>query len=152
MLTVSFFYLFLSHASYYCFQLRIDLDQQKIEELLELESDEGFAAAQRMYQEGSFSKTVSNLTISGGLPIAVPQKTKMVGASSVANNSTTATSKQGSGAVEVFSYANYTEGSTEMRVQYISEGCYVGANPDPVTAGCKSSQCVHMVSVSPCII
>lgn len=113
-----------------------------MEQLLELETDEGFAAAQMMYIEGSFSKTVSNLTISGGLPIDVPQKTTLLGVSSVASNGTT-DSKQGSGAVEVFTYgANYTTGDTEIRVQYINEGCYVGANPDPVIAGCKSRQCL----------
>jgi len=117
-------------------QLRIDLDQQKIEELLELETDEGFAAAQKLYIEGSFSKTVSNLTVSAGLPIDLPQKTTLVGVGTVASNDTTAVSKQDSGSVEVFAYQNYTTGDTEIRVQYINEGCYVGANPDPVIAGC----------------
>jgi len=93
-----------------------------------------------MYIEGSFSKTVSNLTVSGaGLPVDLPQKTTLVGVGTVSSNDTTAVSKQeGSGSVEVFAYQNYTTGDTEIRVQYINEGCYVGANPDPVIARCKS--------------
>ena len=95
-----------------------------------------------MYIEGSFSKTVSNLTVSAGLPVDLPQKTTLVGVGTVASNDTTAVSKQDSGSVEVFAYQNYTTGDTEIRVQYINEGCYVGANPDPVIAGCKSCQCL----------
>jgi hypothetical protein len=120
-------------------QLRIDLDQQKIEDLLAEQSTESFAEAQRMYQEGAFSKTVSDLTVAG-LPVEIPQGTKLVGSSG--NSTDTSVSTQQVTSVEVFAYAaeGYPEGATSIRVQYVNEGCYVGANPDPVTEGCKSNQ------------
>lgn len=114
-------------------QLRIDLDQQKIEELLAELSAESFTEAQSMYQEGSFSKTVSDLTVADGLPVEIPQGTKLTGSSG--DNVTS---------VEVFAYAaeGYPAGATSIRVQYVNEGCYVGANPDPVTEGCMSYQTI----------
>ena len=115
------------------FQLRIDLDQQKIEELLDLQTEESFAQAQRMYEEGAFSKTVSTLTLSAALTVALPHGTKMVGSTS--DTSDVVASGRSASPVEVFAYSDQEAGATTIRVQYLNEGCYVGANPDPVTSG-----------------
>lgn len=124
-----------SNHSFEFLQNRIDLDQQKIEELLAIKTSDSFAQAQKMYEEGSFSKTVADLTLTVGLPVAVPHGTKMVGVTT--DDTTTATGRSAS-TVEVFAYGDYEAGATTLRVQYFNEGCYVGANPDPVTVACKS--------------
>jgi len=73
------------------------------------------------------------LTLSANLTVAIPHGTLMVGSTS----DTTEATGRSSSAVEVFAYSDHEAGATTIRVQYVNEGCYVGANPDPVTLGCK---------------
>jgi len=118
-------------------QLRIDLDVRKIMELYEEGSDESIANAKKIYEEGSFSKSVSDLTIAGGLAVDVPQGTIFEGVS-FTDDATTATGRQAT-TVQVFAYNAASAGATTLTVQYVNEGCYVGANPDPETTGCLAS-------------
>lgn len=118
-------------------QLRIDLDVRKVMELYKEGSDESIASAKKIYEEGSFSKTVSDLTIDGGLAVDVPQGTVFEGVP-FTDGATTATARQAS-TVRVFAYNAASAGDTTLSVQYFDEGCYVGANPDPETAGCLAA-------------
>jgi len=90
-----------------------------------------------MYEEGAFSKSVSDLTISGGLAVDIPKGTKMQGLSAGASDG--AAAPQQVSTVDVYAVEAASAGDTAMRVQYINEGCYVGANPDPITTGCTFS-------------
>jgi hypothetical protein len=113
------------------------LDQQKIMELLDMQTDESFALAKTLYEEGAFSKTQSNLTIDGGLTVAIPKGTKLQGVAG--SDDVSAQQVSSSAPVDVYAVADYAIGDTTIKVQYINEGCYVGANPDPITIGCLSS-------------
>jgi len=104
-------------------------------ELLDLQTDEGFASAKALYENGAFSKTVSDLTVSGGLAVDIPKGTKLTGFS--ASTADEDASLQQASPVDVYAVEEAAAGSTSLRVQYVNEGCYVGANPDPVTIGCK---------------
>jgi len=93
--------------------------------------------AKNIYENGAFSKSVSDLTISAGLTTAITKGTVLSGSSFV-DDSTTAQARQSS-AVDVFAYEDAAVGATTLRVQYVDELCYVGANPDPITTGCLAS-------------
>ena len=103
---------------------RIDLDQQAIVQSL---AAGDFDSALKIYQEGAFSKSVSLLTVSsaGGIPVDIVQGSLLEGSNSAGGS--VVVKAQGS---------NHTVGDTSISVQYVDEGCYVGANPDPVTDGC----------------
>lgn len=101
---------------------RIDLDQMAIINLLEFGD---FAAAEAIYQKGSHSKSMSNLTLAEPLTIDIPQGANLVGESTSGKM------------VQVFAQAqSYAPGATYILVQYKDEDCYAGANPKPVVTGC----------------
>lgn len=90
--------------------------------------DYKFETAEKIYQEGAFSKSVSSLTLAEPLSIDIPQGANLTG-----------TSTSGSPVAVFAQGVNYTAGATSIAVQYRDEGCYVGANPDPVVTGCLAS-------------
>jgi hypothetical protein len=98
------------------------LDQLLIRELAEAYD---FETAEKVYQEGSYSKSVSNVTLSAALTIDIAQGANLTGTNEAGDP------------VAVFAQAqNYTSGAMYLAVQYRDEGCYVGANPEPVLTGC----------------
>ena len=105
---------------------------QAILELYEAGSTEDSKA---IYENGAYSKSVSDLTVTSGLTVDVPKGTKFEG-SAYSASSGGATSPQQVSTVAVFASADYAVGDTDISVQYIDEGCYVGANPEPETDGC----------------
>jgi hypothetical protein len=112
----------LNTTSFFPTQARIDLDQKDINDLLE---DGDFENAKALYEEGSHSKSVSTLTVSDGLPVAITQGANITGTNDAGES------------VRLFAQAsNYTAGATEINVQYKDEGCYVGASTEPNTTGC----------------
>jgi len=142
-------------------QNRIDRDQQLIAELSEAGD---FTTAKNVYELGAFSKVVATLTLSEGLPVALDKGAQLHGMVD------TATSSQRSsiGDVIVTTYDAYPAGTTDIKVKYHTENCYVGANPAPILTGCKcysqsmpfvfcSKECLHRltnltVSYRPCSI
>lgn len=103
-------------------QARIDLDQSDINDLLDAGD---FENAKAMYEDGSHSKSVSPLTVTDGLPVAITQGANLTGTNDAGDS------------VRLFAQgSNYTEGATEINVQYKDEGCYVGASTAPETTGC----------------
>jgi maltoporin len=108
----------------HCLQSRIDLDQQLIENLLAGQTKTDFVAAEEVFKKGSYSKSVSQLTLSSGLPYDVPKDTAMTG------------KNEALGTVRVKAFDSYAAGATQISVQYLEAECYVGANPQPVMTGC----------------
>lgn len=111
----------------------ISFDQEKLEELLNLKTDASFADAKRVYQEGSFSKSFAEVTITsaGGLPFDIAKGTSFSG-------TTVDGGKTSGGAIQA-----YKAGDTKIQIQYKTgdtqsgySNCQVGGNPDPNTAGC----------------
>jgi hypothetical protein len=100
------------------------LDQKAIEFFLKGGNFTDYANAQAMYESGAHSKSVSALTISD-LTTDLMQATKLMGVNA-----------SGSPVMVFVQGANVTAGETTMNVQYVDEGCYVGANIVPVTMGC----------------
>jgi hypothetical protein len=103
-------------------QARIDLDQADIVDLVEAGD---FTNAKAMYEEGSHSKSVSPLTVTDGLTVAITQGANLTG-----------TNEDGESVLVFAQGSNYTAGATEINVQYKDEGCYVGASTSPETTGC----------------
>lgn len=103
-------------------QARIDLDQADIVDFVEAGD---FTNAKAMYELGSHSKSVSPLTVTDGLPVAITQGSNLTG-----------TNEAGDSVLVFAQGSNYTAGATEINVQYKDEGCYVGASTDPETTGC----------------
>jgi hypothetical protein len=103
------------------------LDQAAIEFFLEGGNTTNYTNAQLMYENGAHSKSVSPIDISDatGLPADIAQGTKMMGVNAT-----------GSPVMVFVQGANATLGDTTMNVQYVDEGCYVGANIVPITMGC----------------
>ena len=90
--------------------------------------------AKAIYENGAFSKSVSTLTLSEALTVEIAKGTKFSGSADT-GSSESSTPQQVSD-VAVFASADFAVGATEITVQYVNEGCYVGSNPDPVTGGC----------------
>jgi hypothetical protein len=105
----------------------MDLDQKAIEFCLEGGETPDFDCAKAMYEDGAHSKSVSAIAISDatGLPADIAQATRLMGMN--ANGTAVMVFVQG---------ANATTGDMSMNVQYVDEGCYVGANMVPVLTGC----------------
>lgn len=100
-------------------------------EYLRKNSEDGFAAALRIYQEGAFSRSYAILTVDEPLPTAVKQGAKITGMNDEAERVTGQALRP------------MDAGQTELRVLYdttdndnAATGCRVGANPKPVVEGC----------------
>jgi hypothetical protein len=100
------------------------LDQQAIEFFLEKGNFTDYENAQAMYTDGAHSKSVSEVTLLD-LTSDLMQATKLMGVNA-----------SGSPVMVFVQGANVTAGETTMNVQYVDEGCYVGANVVPITMGC----------------
>jgi len=100
----------------------IDLDQKSIETQLALDTDDAFANAKAIYQEGGHSKSYALIKLSTGLTAAIAKKTPITG---VTENGTAVSGK---------AYSDYSVGDTEIKVQYTTSDiqatyvtCQVGA-------------------------
>jgi len=100
----------------------IDLDQAALERQLALATDESFAAAKAIYQEGGHSKSYAIVVLSSPLVSGVSKGTAITGVTA-------------DGApVQGKAYADHPAGETELRMQYITTdmqdsyvSCQVGA-------------------------
>ena len=103
-----------------------------MEDQLALGTDQGRDAALRVYQEGAFSKSYAEITLTEPLKIDV-------------GAGVTVTGKNADG-MEVMGKTTdpFKTGDTIILVQYHAgtvqatyTDCHVGGNPDPNTKGCK---------------
>jgi hypothetical protein len=84
----------------------LDLDQKAMESELSKATDQSFAKAKEIYNDGAHSKSYAKITLSAGLPASV-------------NKGQAATGVDGSGnEVAGKMYATYQAGDTEVRFQY----------------------------------
>lgn len=109
----------------------IDLDQQAIESQLATGTEEGFAAALRIYQEGAFSKSYAEVKLDTALTMDLPAGTEIVGSNSN-DDEIRGTLLDEAEAGDVMVRVQYS--TTGVQASYVT--CQVGANPDPVFDGC----------------
>mmetsp|Transcript_55071 Transcript_55071/g.133798 ORF Transcript_55071/g.133798 Transcript_55071/m.133798 type:complete len:512 (-) Transcript_55071:94-1629(-) len=109
----------------------LDLDQQAMELELAKCTAESLSAAERIYTEGGYSKSVAEITLSSPLVSPVSSGTKVTG-----------TAIDGSQVVGK-AYADYSTGSTSFAIQYQTSdsqanyvNCQVGGLASPNTDGC----------------
>lgn len=109
----------------------IDLDQAAIETQLALATDESFAAAKAIYQEGGYSKSYAQVKLTAPLTSNVSKGTAITGKN---DDGTTINGK---------AYEDLTAGQSEIKIQYFTGDllatyvdCQVGALVDPNTNGC----------------
>ena len=86
-------------------------------------TDEGFAAAFKIYSEGGYSKSVATIELSAPLTMDRAKSTAV-----------------SQGIISGKFYKAASAGDTIIKVQYISTGCHVGGLSTPETDGCK---CCH---------
>ena len=118
----------------FCFeyiQAAIDLDQAAIETQLALATDESFAAAKAIYQEGGYSKSYAQVKLTAPLTSNISKGTAITGKN---DDGTTINGK---------AYEDLTAGQSEIKIQYVTSDiqatyvdCQVGALVDPNTNGC----------------
>jgi len=84
----------------------IDLDQEAMEQQLAFGNVDSYAAARRIYEEGAYSKSVAEVTLSTGLPNNVEKGTIIFGESVDGNQ------------VAGKAYEDNAAGSTRLTVQY----------------------------------
>lgn len=109
----------------------IDLDQKVIEEQLALETDQGFAAAMKVYSQGAFSKPYAEVQLDQPLPVDVAKGVEVFGQRAdgkFVRGSTAAAFKTGESIIQVQYHAG-----TQQETYH---DCHVGGNPEPNTEGC----------------
>lgn len=109
-------------------QARIDRDQLLFQQLLEGQNQEDFDMAQKIYQLGGYSKSVSRINLGDPLPFPIS-----------AGANVTGKDKLGLHIIQLYAYESYDAGSRKISVDYVNDACYVGGLPTPVTSGCKPS-------------
>jgi hypothetical protein len=95
-----------------------------------------FDAAKDVYELGAFSKSAATITLTKGLPFDLAKGVELRGVTYTG----TSTQRQSSGYdVVVITLEEYTatNSTLDIQVKYHTEGCFVGANPQPVWDGCK---------------
>jgi len=109
----------------------IDLDQEAMEQQLSLANDDAYKAAMRIYEEGAYSKSVAEVTLTAPLPIDVEKGTVIMGVGSDGNQ------------VAGKAYEDNAAGATSIIVQYKTSdsqknyvSCQVGASTTPNFDGC----------------
>lgn len=109
----------------------VDLDQAEMEGQLALGTNQGYTRAQKIYEEGAFSKSVATVTLTAALTVPISKGAVVTG--------TAVNGQQVDGTV----FKTASADDTTLRIQYgINSiqssyvGCQVGANPSPVTDGC----------------
>lgn len=114
-------------------QASIDLDQQLMEKYLDAHTDEGFDVARDVYQKGAFSRSYAKVTLEKPLTVDVKQGATVRGFN-VRGEPMTGTLRR--------SYKS-AEMKKQLDVLYEMDddedpttGCYVGANPEPITDWC----------------
>jgi hypothetical protein len=112
-------------------QNALDLDQAEMERQLARGTNQAYVTAQRIYEEGAFSKSVATVTLNTALSVPISIGTDVTG--------TAVDEMQVDGKV----YSAARAGDQTLRIQYnvnsiqVSHlGCQVGANPNPLTDGC----------------
>ena len=107
------------------------MDQAELERQLALGTNQAYVRAQRIYEDGAFSKSVATVTLNAALSVPISAGTVVTG--------TAVNGKQVDGKV----YGAAKTGDQTLRIQYGVNsiqssyvGCQVGANPNPVTDGC----------------
>lgn len=111
------------------------MDLQLIQSELEKERESGFRIAQRVYQEGAFSRPVAELILDEPLEFTIPAGSEIIGP---------AVDGDSFALVKGTAHVKAREGDTVLEVLYDIRDdqqdyvqCQAGANPDPFIAGCK---------------
>lgn len=111
----------------------IDLDQKAIETQLALKTDSSFTNARKIYEEGGYSKSYAQITLTSGLTSSIAKGADIMGVNGDGNE------------VAGKAYTSYAEGAQVIRFQYKTGdvqssyvGCQVGGllAENSNTAGC----------------
>lgn len=89
-------------------------------------TQEDFDMAQKVYQMGGYSQSVSRINLVSPLPFDIK-----------AGENITGKDKTGFTTINLIAFGAYGAGKTQIDVQYVDEGCNVGGLPNPVTTNCK---------------
>lgn len=110
-------------------QANLDLDAAFINSQMDTPTDTSFQYAKNVYEKGAHSKVVASITLGAGLEVDLNEGDQITGKND-----------QG-GQVVLKAYDDYPAGTTEIRAQYVTEGCYVGGLPSAsqVLTGCLTA-------------
>ncbi len=118
-------------------QAALDLDLQLIQSELEKERESGFRIAQRVYQEGAFSRPVAELYLDQELESSIPAGAEVIG---------TAYDWETYALVKGTLHVKAQKGTRVLEILYDIRDdqenyvqCQAGANPNPFIDGCKYS-------------
>merc|ERR1711933_656645 len=111
-----------------------DLDQEAMEQQLSLANEDAYKAALKIYEEGAYSKSVAEVTLTAPLPIDVEKGTSIMGVGSDGNQ------------VAGKAYEDNAAGATSIIIQYKTSdaqknyvNCQVGASTTPNFEGCLAA-------------
>jgi hypothetical protein len=117
------------------------LDLRLIRSELKKDRESAFRSAQRVYQDGAFSRPVAELILHNELEFSLSSGTEVIGTTYSSESSFTVAkgtvhkhAKKGDRVLEVLYDIRDDQGDNYTE-------CQVGANPDPTIYGCK---CLHL--------
>jgi hypothetical protein len=113
-------------------QNALDLDQAAMETQLALATDSSFLKAKAIYTKGAFSKSTASVTLKAALTGPLLKSTKVSGKSADGNDILGSMLEDTAAGQQTIKVQYDT---TTLQASYV--GCQVGANPEPVTEGCK---------------